>query len=230
MRSNASRFPCPVCDGQIFTQEAALWPELIEEWRLEPHEVEYLDMGQGMTCVQCGSNLRAMTLALAVLKAFDFAGTFKAWTHVSPARVLEINHAHRLTDYTRSMKNHVLACYPAVDMLSLPYSDGCFDLVIHSDTLEHVPDPIAALAECRRVLVFGGFLAYTVPVVVGRLSRSRNGLPPSYHGKADANPVDYLVRTEFGSDFWEYAMRAGFTQVRLISIDYPASIAVLASR
>ena len=32
--------------------------------------------------------------------------------------------------------------------------------VVDSDTLEHVPDPVRALQECRRVLVLGGVLLH----------------------------------------------------------------------
>jgi ubiquinone/menaquinone biosynthesis C-methylase UbiE len=100
--------------------------------------------------------------------------------------------------------------------------------VIHSDTLEHVPNPIHALAECRRVLKTGGFLAFTVPVIVARLSRSRDGLPPSYHGAPGENKGDYAVQTEFGADAWTYLLEAGFASVSLLSLVYPASIALLA--
>jgi hypothetical protein len=31
------------------------------------------------------------------------------------------------------------------DMRAMPYADASFDVVIHSDTLEHVPGAVAAL-------------------------------------------------------------------------------------
>ncbi len=84
--------------------------------------------------------------------------------------------------------------------MNLP--DESVDVVVHSDTLEHVPEPLQALRECRRVLKTGGHLFYTVPLVVGRLTRSRSGLAPSYHGTRAAGAVDdYRVQTEYGADF-----------------------------
>jgi SAM-dependent methyltransferase len=49
------------------------------------------------------------------------------------------------------------------DATALPFHDACFDAVIASEVLEHVPDDTKALAELRRVLRSGGVLAVTVP-------------------------------------------------------------------
>lgn len=89
-------------------------------------------------------------------------------------------------------------------MQALPLEADSFDLILHSDTLEHVPQPLLALAECQRVLRPGGTLCFTIPIIVGRLSRSRAGLPPSYHGGSTTGAVDFMVHTEFGADAWIY--------------------------
>ncbi len=115
-------------------------------------------------------------------------------------------------------------------MHALPYPDGSFDVVVHSDTLEHVPNPLHALGECRRVLKPGGALCFTVPVIVGRLTRSREGLPKSYHGNPEESGDDFVVHTEFGADFWSFPVRAGFAEVRLYSVEHPAAIAMAAFR
>jgi len=117
-------------------------------------------------------------------------------------RVLEVNEAGTLTKFLAKMTRRVLACYPQVDMQAMPYANNHFDLVVHSDTLEHVLDPVKALSECHRVLKPGGFCCFTIPIVFGRLTRSRRGLPASYHGREDDKLNDYVVATEYGSDFW----------------------------
>jgi SAM-dependent methyltransferase len=45
----------------------------------------------------------------------------------------------------------------------LPYDDGCFDLILATDVLEHIPDDRVALAELLRVAAPGGRLLATVP-------------------------------------------------------------------
>ncbi len=49
------------------------------------------------------------------------------------------------------------------DATRLPFGDACFDVVLASEVLEHVPDDVAAIAEMARVLRPGGTFACTVP-------------------------------------------------------------------
>jgi SAM-dependent methyltransferase len=49
------------------------------------------------------------------------------------------------------------------DATALPFPDDCFDKVITSEVLEHIPNDVAALSELVRVLKPGGVLAATVP-------------------------------------------------------------------
>jgi SAM-dependent methyltransferase len=49
------------------------------------------------------------------------------------------------------------------DGMRLPLADGSVDRVLGSSVLQMVPDPMALLAECRRVLKVGGVLVLTVP-------------------------------------------------------------------
>lgn len=49
------------------------------------------------------------------------------------------------------------------DATRLPFADGCFDCVICSEVLEHIPDYQSALDEIYRILKPGGALAVSVP-------------------------------------------------------------------
>jgi SAM-dependent methyltransferase len=97
----------------------------------------------------------------------------------------------------------------------MPYGDGSFDLIVHSDTLEHVPNPERALAECARVLKSGGAMCFTVPILPARLSQSRTNLAPIYHGDPANQKEDLLVQTDYGADIWHFLHRAGFGAVTL---------------
>ena len=115
-------------------------------------------------------------------------------------------------------------------MQALDLPDESFDFIIHSDTLEHVADSTGALGECYRVLRPGGYLVYTIPIIPDRMTRSRVGLQPSYHGREIENLQDYLVQREYGGDFWGEVFESGFRHVYMHSIMYPASISIIACR
>ncbi len=48
---------------------------------------------------------------------------------------------------------------------SLPFDDGCFDVVLATQVYEHLPQPELAITEAVRVLAPGGRLIFTVPGV-----------------------------------------------------------------
>ena len=52
----------------------------------------------------------------------------------------------------------------------------------------------------------------------------------SNHGNSETQSDDYVVQTEFGSDMWEYAMRAGFSIVSIHSFEYPSEMAFDATK
>jgi SAM-dependent methyltransferase len=224
---------CPCCGSGDLAERSILQSPLIAEWRLAPHEAAYIDRQQGFHCRDCGTNLRGMALAVAVMRAFAHEGTFRAFiadARMQHLRILEINEAEHLTRYLVHLPGHVLVRYPGVDMMELPFEDKSFDLVVHSDTLEHIAHPIRGLSECRRVLKLGGVCAFTVPMIVERLTRSRAGLPPSYHGSPGQQPDDHMVQTEYGGDAWKQVILAGFEECRIHALEHPSAHALVGVR
>ncbi len=233
MTATAPIAMCACCGGKEFIQQKILWQALIQEWELSPYETEYIDRQQGLNCRRRGSCLRTMVLALAISRCFGHTGTFDQFVRKREhrhLRVLEVNEAGQLTQFLRELPHHTLARYPDVDMTRMPYREGSYDLVVHSDTLEHVPQPTAALSECYRVLSPGGYCAFTIPVVVDRMTRSRTGLAPSFHGSSAERARDWAVQTEYGCDAWKQVVLAGFQECRVIAAEFPAALAFVGAR
>ncbi len=221
---------CQVCGHDRFEHVAVIWPDLARQWAISADEAAYLDVQQGTRCSRCGANVRSQALARALLRLTGAPGPFDDYTsgpQAAALRLLEVNEAGTLTPALARLPGHRLVRFPEVDLQALPFADGAFDVVVHSDTLEHVPDPDRALAECRRVLSPAGACVFTVPVVVGRLTRSRAGLEPSFHGSPGSRDADLLVHSEFGSDVWTRVIDAGFASCEMVPYRYPAGLAIV---
>ncbi|MBC7202268.1 MAG: methyltransferase domain-containing protein [Pusillimonas sp.] len=221
---------CPICGNKDLVSKNVLWPNLIKEWELSERETQYINRQQGFHCAKCLNNFRSMALAFAILDLYNERDKlFKTFCDNSPGlSVLEINRAGNLTSFLQRLPNHQLIEYPKHDMQRLDIDSGKFDVVIHSDTLEHVPNPVLGLKECKRVLKPGGACIFTVPIIVDRLSRRRDNLCPSYHGSSERSDSDQLVYTEFGADFWKVVLEAGFHHCDLIALEYPSAMAIVA--
>jgi SAM-dependent methyltransferase len=247
---------CPACGRRsVIVGEAVLWPELIADWELSPEWVRWFNEREGLRCSACHASLRSRQLAeglLAVaremsagdatsLKALCVDPTFCAMS------IAELNAAGDLHRFLSALPNlryseygSTSAAVPSEDLLALSYPSASFDLVISSETLEHVADVKRALREIRRVLKPGGWHVFTVPVVLDqtttrRRASLRNGkvvhdLPPSYHdGAATGDAADLLVFYEFGSDFLDECAAAGF-EVRMLQDSRNQALVTFLSR
>lgn len=114
------------------------------------------------------------------------------------------------------------------DVQCLTYADASFDLVTHTEVLEHVPDDGRALRELRRVLKPGGLMLFTTPMHDGAATieraRLRAGaieqlLPPVYHGDPLRDGAAILAFRDYGSDIVTRLLAAGFAEAWIEKVD-----------
>jgi SAM-dependent methyltransferase len=218
---------CHAC-GTVteFTMREVLWPALVNEWRLTPVMKAALDRRESRTCLVCNNNYRNRQLARALVEVYakNSEASVSDLTHSEHFRSLRIlgidlDFLLMLEDcpgFSRS--DYITSLIPVRGLPDngLPFADASFDLVLVSDTLEHIPTYRRALQEIRRVLTLGGQFVTVQPVILSRktLTRcavddagnTRHLLPPSYHAR---KPDDSLVFVEFGIDFIDELKAAG---------------------
>lgn len=90
------------------------------------------------------------------------------------------------------------------DITDIPVADGSFDLVLCTEVLEHVPEPVKALEELARILAPGGRLLLTAP-----LGSGLHQMPFHYYG--GYTPEWYkLFLPRFGLQIVEMKPNGGF--------------------
>jgi len=106
------------------------------------------------------------------------------------------------------------------DLCNTSFEDNSFDLVVHTDVLEHVADYKKSLSESFRIISPGGAIVFTVPFLHERYEHeiratlSANGvithhLPAAYHGNP-LDPAGSLVYQTFGWQILDDLRAAGF--------------------
>ena len=216
---------CAVCGSEDdFILKPVVTKKLARQWRLSRIQRTTINVQQGHVCVGCGNNLRARSLASGFCNALSYEQPLAARRDLLRGlSVLEINPAAALTVFLGDGPGHTLTRYPSVDMQELPFAAASFDVVMHSDVLEHVENASLGIFECLRV-AGDGWVLFTTPIVTDRRTRHRGKFARrSYHG-GDSAPS--LVRHEFGTDLWVLLMEAGAREIVLCGADYPYSVAV----
>ena len=216
-RRRDRRGTCAVC-GEAGRQVYSSWVlsrELARRWG------EALATRESLFCERCGCSLRVRRIASVLVDLYAERATTLVGLVGEDAfralRIAEINSIGRMHPFLAEAPGLTHAEYPEEDIQSLSWEDGSFDLVLTSETLEHVPDPHLALRETLRVLRPGGRHVFTVPVDPSlATSRSRADLPAEHHGRGGGpfalvtRRADMLVHTDFGRDLSELVRAAGF--------------------
>jgi len=204
--------------------------DLSRSWKLTPRETEAFNRRESSYCRNCGSSLRSRALAEAIMKNYPESKSkyFIDWVDWAKERKLaiaEINYCGHLHKYLAEIPRIKVSQYHentwrarlanlvkgirSEDITHLSYKSNSFDLVLHSEVLEHVYDVGKALAECRRILKPDGVCLFTTPLIMERKTKQKAKIDektkkvkhlgvPSYHGSGEK---DNLVFWEFGGDF-----------------------------
>jgi SAM-dependent methyltransferase len=184
----------------------------------------------GVRCVRCGASAVHLAIGHALrqhVPRLDAREVCELSARGPLARYLA-RHAHRvgLSEYLPGVPIGTLRDgVRCEDVQNLSYADASFDLVTHTEVLEHVADDARAFAELRRVLRPGGLMLFTVPLHEGptrERARLHNGeiehlQPPAYHGDPLRGGAAILVFRDYGTDIVARLFKAGFAEVRIES-------------
>jgi SAM-dependent methyltransferase len=171
---------------------------------------ENVNLREGLVCPACGLSNRLRLIFKAVEEFAGSPGELRRRRAYVAERVTTFYQrlADRLEDVVGSeyldaacvsgqSRRIGLQLVRHEDLCRLSFPDESFDLVVHADVLEHVPDFRRAFAELHRVTRRGGGMFFSVPFLHDRAedevraSVQADGsivhhLPAVYHG----NPVD----------------------------------------
>jgi hypothetical protein len=209
-------------------------------WGLTPSLADAFARKESCECAHCGAKLRGRRLAQVLLSLYPTdqpatsAPSLARWV-IEPAirqlRVAEINRIDGLHEQLVRLPHLTWSDYEdaanpgstgagarSEDLMHLTYGNESLDLMLTSETLEHVPDLGEALREIRRVLAPGGRHVFTVPMlpdVAKTFARSVKMLDGTVQERAPrichpGGDWGYPVFTEFGGDLPELLQRAGF--------------------
>ena len=188
------------------------------------------NLREGLLCPSCGLTNRNRLMAvlaswLAPPETHQRVAVFENESALTSA-LTRLGHEVSISRFVPEKKDPLHQ-----DMTATTYPKNSFDLVMHNDVLEHVPDYKAALRDNFRILAKGGILLFTTPLVairntIVRATLDESGeithhLPPEIHGDP-LNNEGVLAFYNFGFDLVEAVRDAGFKEACLMVSYDPA--------
>lgn len=221
---------CDACGALTnFRYTEVINKKLAADWKLSEIERKNFSRRESMYCAFCGCSYRLRALARAITLCTTNSTEYISLESViaggklNSLKVAEINSCGVLHEILKGIPGLIYSEYmpvnkavPHQDLMALSYKDNSMDIVLTSDTLEHVPDPKKAFSEIFRILKPGGKHIFTVPALLNRKTKIRTVIKDnnilnlesaSFHGSGED---DYLVWSEFGADIVNMIEDAGF--------------------
>ena len=194
---------------------------------------ENVHLREGLVCKRCGLSNRLRLLYKAIedycggrsalgSKRIFVAERLSTFYYRLAERVPHLTGSEYLNPALKSGETQLIGDINVThqDLCNTSFKDNSFDIVVHTDVLEHVADYRRALSESFRIISPGGATIFTTPFLHGRYEHeiratlSANGvishhLPAGYHGNP-LDPAGSLVYQTFGWQLLDDLRAAGF--------------------
>lgn len=192
-----------------------------------------LNAGEGgLRCARCTASTVHLSLGLAIRQQLpDIArldvcelaarGPLARWL---ARRARSYSGSEYFPGVAKGSMHQGLRCE---DVQQLSYASRSFDLVVHTEVMEHVPDDGRGFAELCRVLRPGGCTLFTVPLtgLPETLERARlqpdgsieHLAEPCYHVDPNQGGAGILAFRDYGNDILERLQVAGFTHTAILT-------------
>lgn len=195
----------------------------------------------GVRCLRCAASSVHLSIGIVLRRRFADFASLDACEFSSRGPLVDFLRKRcrslRVSEYFASVEpGSLVDGVRCEDMQALTYADESFDLVTHTEVLEHVPDEGRALRELRRVLRPGGTMVFTVPLHPGAHTIERARLvdgevrhleEPVHHVDPLRDGARILAFRDYGMDLPARLLAHGYSKAEIVQPDIGVSWACL---
>jgi len=172
-----------------------------------------VDKRDDARCPSCGSHERYRFAWLYFVNHSDVFTGNKKVLHVAPEKCYGTTIQEKVGPGYLSVDLSSPLAMEKMDIMSIGYSDCCFDIIYCNHVLEHVDDDIRAMREFYRVLKDDGWALIQVPINTDVTFEDSSITDPQHRLKVFGQ-TDHV--RNYGSDFVDRLRSVGF-KVSIIS-------------